>query len=186
VFDETNGSQVKEYDLDIIDDEEAPCDALQRMAIGEVRPQDPSKQQVVAPNDTTPLAQNHDQDDEDEKEEDKEDENEDEQDQPHDEDQDHDQEESNDQWGAKDDGVQERSKERPPHPRVRHTVQRDHPVDNIFGDIKKGVTIRSRVATFLSTLLFCLLFGTIQGGRRTKRSGLGGGNARRVEQLQEE
>jgi hypothetical protein len=110
VFDETNGSQVEEYDLDIIDDEEAPCDALQRMAIGEVRPQDPSEQQVVAPNDTTPLAQNHDQDDEDEKEEDQEDENEDEQDQPHDEDQDHDQEESNDQWGAKDDGVQERSK----------------------------------------------------------------------------
>jgi hypothetical protein len=101
VFDETNGSQVGQYDLDIIDDEEAPCDALERMAIGEVRPQDPSEQQVVAPNDTTPLAQDHDQDDDDEKEEDQEDENEDEQDQPHDEDQ----EESNDQGGAKDDGV---------------------------------------------------------------------------------
>jgi hypothetical protein len=70
------------------------------MTIGEVRPQDPSEQQVVAPNDTTPLAQDHDQDDEDEKEEDQEDENEDEQDQPHDEDQDHDQEESNDQGGG--------------------------------------------------------------------------------------
>jgi hypothetical protein len=138
VFDETNGSQVKQYDLDIIDDEEAPCDALQRMVIGEVRPQDLSEQQVVAPNDTTPLAQDHDQDDEDEKEEDQEDKNEDEQDQPHDEDKDHDQEKSNDQEGAKDDGVQERSKERPPHPKVRHTVQRDHPVDNILGDIKKG------------------------------------------------
>jgi hypothetical protein len=31
---------------------------------------------------------------------------------------------------------------------VRHTVQRDHPVDNILGDIKKGVTTRSRVTTF--------------------------------------
>jgi hypothetical protein len=100
VFDETNGSQVEQYDLDIVDDEEAPCDALQRMTIGEVRPQDPSEQQVIAPNDTTPLAQDHDQDDEDEKEEDQEDENEDEQDQPHDEDQDHDQEESNDQGGG--------------------------------------------------------------------------------------
>jgi hypothetical protein len=50
--------------------------------------------------------------------------------------------------GAKDDGVQERSKERPPHPRVCHTVQRDHPLDNILGDIKNGVTTRSRVATF--------------------------------------
>jgi hypothetical protein len=135
VFDETNGSQVEQYDLDIIDDKEAPCDALQRMTIGEVRHQDSSEQQVVAPNDTTPLAQNHDQD---EKEEDQEDENKEEQNQPHDEDQDHDQEKSNDQGGAKDDGIQERSKERPPHPRVRHTVQRVHPVDNILGDIKKG------------------------------------------------
>jgi hypothetical protein len=139
---------VEQYDLDIIDDEEAPCDALKRMTIGEVRPQDPSEQQVVSSNDTTQLAQDNDQDDEDEKEEDQEDENEDEQDQPHDEDQYHDQEESNDQGGARDDGVQEISKERPPHPRVRHTVQRDHPVDNILGDIKKGVTTRSRVAIF--------------------------------------
>jgi hypothetical protein len=28
VFDETNSSQVEQYDLDNIDDEEAPCDAL--------------------------------------------------------------------------------------------------------------------------------------------------------------
>jgi hypothetical protein len=28
VFDETNGSQVKQYDLNIVDDEEAPCEAL--------------------------------------------------------------------------------------------------------------------------------------------------------------
>jgi transposase InsO family protein len=28
VFDETNDSQVKQYDLDIVDDEEAPCEAL--------------------------------------------------------------------------------------------------------------------------------------------------------------
>jgi hypothetical protein len=38
VFDETNGSQVKKYDLDIVDDEEAPYEALQRIAIGDVRP----------------------------------------------------------------------------------------------------------------------------------------------------
>jgi transposase InsO family protein len=100
VFDETNGSQVEQYDIDIVDDEEAPCDVLQRMAIGEVRPQDLSEQQVVAPNDTILLAQDHDQGDEDEKEEDQKDENEDEQDQPHDENQDHDQEESNDQGGG--------------------------------------------------------------------------------------
>jgi hypothetical protein len=28
VFDETNGSQVEQYDLDVVDDEEAPCEAL--------------------------------------------------------------------------------------------------------------------------------------------------------------
>jgi hypothetical protein len=44
VFDETNGSQVEQYDLDLVDDEEAPCDTLQRMVIANVRPQDPSNQ----------------------------------------------------------------------------------------------------------------------------------------------
>jgi hypothetical protein len=38
VFDETNGSQKEQVDLDLVDDEEAPCDALQRMDIGDVRP----------------------------------------------------------------------------------------------------------------------------------------------------
>jgi hypothetical protein len=37
VFDKTNGSQVKQYDLDDADDEEAPCDALRTMAIVDVR-----------------------------------------------------------------------------------------------------------------------------------------------------
>jgi hypothetical protein len=44
VFDETNGSQEEQVDLDLVDDEEDSCDALQRMAIGDVRPQDPSVQ----------------------------------------------------------------------------------------------------------------------------------------------
>jgi hypothetical protein len=44
VFDETNGSQKEQVDLDLVDDEEAPCDALQRMVIGDARPQDPSNQ----------------------------------------------------------------------------------------------------------------------------------------------
>jgi hypothetical protein len=52
VFDETNGSQMEQYDLDIVDDEQAPCEALQKMAIGDVRPQDPSESNT--PNDTTP------------------------------------------------------------------------------------------------------------------------------------
>jgi hypothetical protein len=35
-----------------------------------------------------------------------------------------------------------------PHPRVHHTIQRDHPLDNILGSIKRGVTTRSCLAIF--------------------------------------
>jgi hypothetical protein len=35
-----------------------------------------------------------------------------------------------------------------PHPRVRQSVQRNHPVDNILGSIRRGVTTRSRLAIF--------------------------------------
>jgi hypothetical protein len=38
MFDETNCSQVEQYALDVVDDEESPYDALQRMAIRYVRP----------------------------------------------------------------------------------------------------------------------------------------------------
>jgi hypothetical protein len=34
------------------------------------------------------------------------------------------------------------------HPRIHHIIQKDHPVDNILGSISKGVTTRSRLATF--------------------------------------
>jgi hypothetical protein len=40
VFDETNGSQVEQVDLDELDDEEAPCVALQNMSIGDVCPKE--------------------------------------------------------------------------------------------------------------------------------------------------
>jgi hypothetical protein len=52
VFDETNGSQMEQYDLNVVDDEEAPCETLQMMAIGDVGSQDSSEPQ--ASNDTTP------------------------------------------------------------------------------------------------------------------------------------
>jgi hypothetical protein len=120
VFDETNGSQKEQVDLDLVDDEEAPCNALQRMAICDVRPQDPSNQpQETAPNDTTPPTQGLDQDNHEEDVE------------PNDQGQ----KESNDQGGDEDDG---HKGEAPPHPRVHQNVQRDHPIDNILGDIKKG------------------------------------------------
>jgi hypothetical protein len=54
VFDETNDFQQEQYDLDVVDDKEAPCDALRRMSIGDVRPQElnedhPSSNEVVPP-----------------------------------------------------------------------------------------------------------------------------------------
>jgi hypothetical protein len=54
VFDQTNGSQTEQVDLDLVDDEKDPCDTLQRMVIDDIRPQDPSNQtQETSPNDTT-------------------------------------------------------------------------------------------------------------------------------------
>jgi hypothetical protein len=40
VFDETNGSQVEQVDLDELDDEEVPCVALRNMSIGNVCPKE--------------------------------------------------------------------------------------------------------------------------------------------------
>jgi hypothetical protein len=41
-----------------------------------------------------------------------------------------------------------------PHPRVHHTIQRDHPVDNILGSIQIGVITRSRLASFCEHFSF--------------------------------
>jgi hypothetical protein len=110
------------------------------MAIGDVRPQNPSNQpQKTFPNDTTPPAQGLDQD------------NHKEDDEPNYQGQ----EESNDQGGDEDDGDKG---EAPSHPRVPQNVQRDHPVDNILGDIEKGVTIRSCVANFYEHYSFISSF----------------------------
>jgi hypothetical protein len=40
VFDETNNSQKEQVDINLIDNEKVSCDALQRMEIDDVRPQD--------------------------------------------------------------------------------------------------------------------------------------------------
>jgi hypothetical protein len=36
----------------------------------------------------------------------------------------------------------------PSHPRVHRVIQRDHPVDNILGSIRRGVTTRSHLKIF--------------------------------------
>jgi hypothetical protein len=81
VFDETNGSQVEQVDLDELDDEEAPCVALRNISIGDVcpkeseeppQPQDQpsSSMQASPPTQDEDQAQNEDQEDEPPQEED--------------------------------------------------------------------------------------------------------------------
>jgi hypothetical protein len=58
------------------------------------------------------------------------------------------QEEERDQGGAQEEQVMEEEAPRAPPTQVRLTIQRNHPVDQILGDISKGVTTRSRLANF--------------------------------------
>jgi hypothetical protein len=111
-----------------------------KIAIGDVRPQNPNDQpQEHSPNDTIPPTQELDQNKHEE------------------EDEHHDQvqEDSNDQGGDEDDG---NKGEAPPHSRMCYNVQRDHSIDNILGDIEKGVTTRSRVANFCEHYSFVSSF----------------------------
>ena len=144
MFDETNGSQVEQVDLDEIGDEEAPCVALRNKSIGDVHDQEePPKESEEPPNaqdqpsssmQASPPTQDEDKAQNDE--------GEDQEIEPP-------QEESNDQGGdAHDQDEEDEQVPRPPHPRVHQAIQRDHPVNTILGDIQKGVTTRSRVAHF--------------------------------------
>jgi hypothetical protein len=139
VFDETNGSQVEQVDLD---DEEAPCVALRNMSIGDVCPKESkeptqTKDQPSSSMQASPPTQDEDKAQEEE--------DEDQDDEPP-------QEEDIDQGGDDDNEDKEDEQEiwdqRPPHPRVHQAIQRDHPVNSILGDIHKGVTTRSRVTHF--------------------------------------
>jgi hypothetical protein len=136
VFDETNGSQVEQVDLDELDDEEALCAALRNMSIGDVCPKESeeptqAQDQTSSSMQASPPTQDEDQaqDDEDE----------DQVDEPP-------QDEVNDQGGDDNDKDKEDEQEiqgqRPPHPRVHQAIQRDHPVNSILGDIHKVVTTR--------------------------------------------
>jgi hypothetical protein len=142
VFDETNGSQVEQVDLDELDDEEAPCVMLRNMSIGDVCPKESEEPTQVQDqpsfsNQASPPTQDEEQAQDDE--------NEDQEDEPP-------QEEDNDQGGDEENEDKEDDKEIQgqisPHPRDHQAIQRDHPVNSILGDIHKGVTTRSRVAHF--------------------------------------
>jgi hypothetical protein len=58
------------------------------------------------------------------------------------------QEVGHDQGGAQEDQVMEEEAPRVPPTQVRATIQRHHPVNQILGDISKGVTTRSRLSNF--------------------------------------
>jgi hypothetical protein len=142
VFDETNGSQVEQVDLDELDDEEAPCIALRNMSIGDVCPKESeeptqAQDQPSSSMQASPPTQDENQAQDDE--------NEDQEDEPP-------QEEDNDQGEADNNQDKEDEQEvhgpRPPHPRVHQAIQRDHLVNSILDDIHKGVTTRSRIAHF--------------------------------------
>jgi hypothetical protein len=73
VFDETNGSQVEQVDLDELDDEEAPCVALRNMSIGDVCPKESeeptqAQDQPSSSMQASPPTQDEDQDQDDENE----------------------------------------------------------------------------------------------------------------------
>jgi hypothetical protein len=59
------------------------------------------------------------------------------------------QEEACDQGGAQEEQVMEEEVPSAPPTQVRATIQRNHPVDQILGDISKRVTTRSRLAKCL-------------------------------------
>jgi hypothetical protein len=142
VFDETNGSQVDQVDLDELDDEEASCVALRNMSIGDVFPKESEEPTKVQDQPSSSMQASLPTQDEDQAQDDK---NEDQEvEPPH--------EEDNDQGGDEENEDKEDDQEiqgqRPPHPRVHQAIQRDHPVNSILGDIHKGVTTRSWVAHF--------------------------------------
>jgi hypothetical protein len=111
VFDETNGSPREQVvDLDDVDEEEVPTAAIRAMAIGDVRPQEQDEQDQRS---SSTFVHPPTQDDE---------------------------QEACDQGGAQDDHVMEEEAQPAPPTQVRAMIQRDHPVDQILGDISKGVT----------------------------------------------
>jgi hypothetical protein len=139
VFDETNGSQVEQVDLDELDDEEALCVALRNMSIGDVCPKESVEPPQAQDQSSSSIQASLPTQDEDEAQDD---EGEDQENEPS-------QEKGIDQGGdAHDQDKEDEQVPRPPHPRVHQAIQRDHPVNTILDDIQKGVTTRSRVAHF--------------------------------------
>jgi hypothetical protein len=151
VFDETNGSQVEQVDLDELDDEEAPCVALRNMSIGDVCPKESEEPPQAQDQPSSSIQASPPTQDEEQAQGDEEENQEDEPPQ----------EEGNDQGGDEENQDKEDDQEiqgqRLPHPRVHRAIQRDHPVNTILGDIQKGVTLDLESLIFVNITLLCLL-----------------------------
>jgi hypothetical protein len=122
VFDETNGSPREQVDLDDVDEDEVPTTAMRTMSIGDVRPQE--QQEQDQPSSSTlvhPPTQDEEQVPQDE---------------------------GLDQGGAHEEQDKEEEVSQVPPTQVQSTIQRNHPVDQILGDISKGLTTRSCLAIF--------------------------------------
>jgi transposase InsO family protein len=126
VFDETNGFQVEQVDLDELDDEEAPCIVLRNMSIGDVCPKESkeptqTQDQPSSSMQVSPPTQDDDQAQEEE--------DEDQDDEPP-------QEKDIDQGGDEDDQDKEDDQEiwdqRPPHPRVHKQYKEITPSTPFF------------------------------------------------------
>ena len=159
-FDEFNGSQVEQVDSSIVGKEDPPCEAIKQMAIGDIRPQEDratdneDPQDVAAQISADVLHQQG-------------------QHSPAE----HQQGGSAAHEGGSAapstsaaapstptprlqglnlEPIFEQEEAEGPeeeqggvdHPRLRQTIQRDHPVDNILGSIRKGITTRSHLAKF--------------------------------------
>jgi hypothetical protein len=115
VFDETNGSQVEKFDLDELDDEEAPYVALRNMCIGDVFPKESEEPPQVQDQPSSFIQASPPTQDE---EMTQEDEDQDQHDEPP--------QEDIDQGGDEDDQDKEDDQEiqdqRPPHPRVHQEI----------------------------------------------------------------
>jgi hypothetical protein len=129
VFDETNGSPREEVDLADVDEDEVLTAAMRTMAIGDVPPQE--QQEQDQPSSSTlvhPPTQDEEHVPEDEEH------------VP--------QDESLDQGGPHGEHDKEEEAQQAPPIQVQATIQRNHLVDQILGDISKGVTTRSLLAIF--------------------------------------
>jgi hypothetical protein len=108
--------------IPVVDEDEVPTVAMRTMAIGDVRPQELQEQDQPS---SSTLVYPPTQDDGQVP-----------------------QEEERDQGGAQEEQVMEEEAPRIPPTQVRAMIQRNHPVDQILGDINKGVTTHSRIANF--------------------------------------